>query len=260
MSEKKDPIIFIDSGIGGLTYLHPTMQKYPQEYYIYVADSANFPYGEKSAAQLLGLLEKLAGHLQNVFQPKAVVIACNTATLVAYDRLKQIFNCPVMGVKPMLTPETLFGCPTPIGILSTEASARQISLTETSSLQEISFHPASVLVQFIENYWLGSSKKERELIITPFVQEFQAKGLQTVMLSCTHFLYLKEQFIQALPKITFVDYLQEIEKVLAQTLQLQEGSNSVAQGKLYQTAKKRVEQYEHFANSFHLDYEGILIP
>lgn len=260
MSTFRSPIIFLDSGIGGLTYLKAIMQKYPGEDYVYIADSVNFPYGEKSARRLRGLLEPLANHLEMVFSPKAVVVACNTATLVAYQLLQDIFSCPVVGVKPILTPQALAECQAPISILATESSIRQIALLDLPKDRQIYFHPAGILVNFVENHWLSSSQEEQKAIIQPFVEEFVAKSIKTVMLSCTHFLYLKDTFKTALPGVLFLDYLSEIESVLLTRIKLNSDPANKCRGKLYQTSPRCVEQYEHLCQNFDLKYVGLLLP
>lgn len=249
----------MDSGIGGLKYLQWIKNKYPYESYIYIADSANFPYGEKSAVCLRPMIEKLARHLENHFSPKAVVVACNTATLTAYDLFKKAFNCPVMGIQPILTDQALKNYQAPIAILATEASICQIASKNFDMNKKIIFCPAGVLVNFVENYWISSSTEEKKLIIKPFTEEFLEKNVHVVMLSCTHFLYLKNEFQQALPDVQFLDYLNEMEKSLSEKVKLNTKVRNWASATLYQTANWRIEQYEFLCASFGLKFGGQMI-
>ncbi len=253
------PIIFIDSGIGGLKYLQWIKEKYPYESYIYIADSANFPYGEKSSVRLRPVIEKLAWHLENQFKPKAVIVACNTATLTAYDLLKKTFECPVIGVQPILFPHILKEYTPPIAILATEASIRQIAANQLDIGHDLIFCPAGVLVNFVENYWISSSAEEKKVIIRPFVEEFLEKNVHTVMLSCTHFLYLKNEFQQALPDVQFLDYLSEMEKTLLEKVKLNTKVRNWASAILYQTANCRIEQYEFLCATFGLKFGGQML-
>lgn len=249
----------MDSGIGGLKYLQWIKDKYPYESYIYIADSANFPYGEKSPVRLRPAIEKLSEHLEKHFSPKAVVAACNTATLTAYDLLKKTFDCPVMGVQPILTAQALKNYQPPIAILATEASIRQIASQNFDTNQNFIFCPAGVLVNFVENYWISSSAEEKKLIIKPFTEEFLEKNVHTVMLSCTHFLYLKNEFQQELPDVQFLDYLSEMEKTLSEKVKLNTKVRNWATATLYQTANCRIEQYEFLCASFGLKFGGQMI-
>lgn len=259
MNRQFSPIVFIDSGIGGLKYLQWIKDKYPYESYIYIADSANFPYGEKSPVHLRSIIEKLAMHLEEKFSPKAVVTACNTATLTACDLLEKIFKCPITGVQPILSQEIREKYQTPIAVLATEASIRKIAPQNLLPNENLIFCPAGVLVNFVENYWISSSREEKELIIRPFTEEFLEKNVRTVTLSCTHFLYLKNEFQNALPDVFFVDYLEETEKAILQKVKLNTKVRNWNSAVLYQTASCRTEQYEFLCASFGLKFGGRIL-
>ena len=96
------PIIFIDSGIGGLPYLEQTRKTLPKENYIYVADTTAFPYGEKSQEDLKKIVVERVSILIERFLPKTLVVACNTASVVALSTLRSHFDIPFVGVEPYL--------------------------------------------------------------------------------------------------------------------------------------------------------------
>ncbi|MDM5278994.1 glutamate racemase [Paenibacillus silvae] len=96
-------IAFFDSGIGGLTVLHKALQQFPEESYIYYADTLHVPYGTKSADEvhgyILGCIEAIVR--QNA---EAIVIACNTATSLAVSELRSRYDIPIIGMEPAVKP------------------------------------------------------------------------------------------------------------------------------------------------------------
>ncbi|MGL4524199.1 MAG: glutamate racemase [Spirochaetia bacterium] len=258
MESYSRPIVFIDSGIGGLKYLEFVRNQYPNYTYVYVADSANFPYGKKTRHELESIFLPYAKHIHSILNPQAVVISCNTATLVGYDIFKENFDCPVLGVQPILNAPAIETYSKPIGILATEASVR--CLISQPSLQKIDLHffPASTLVDFIEYHWISSSHEEKLVFLKPFAKDIQSKNIHTLMLSCTHFSHLKNELAMLLPNIILLDFVQEAGIKLAKELELIAHPSIVGQGKLYQTSMQRSEEYRCFADLFHLSYSGIL--
>ena len=92
----KAPIGSFDSGAGGLCVLNQLKKAYPLEDFLFLADTANFPYGEKSP-EVIQQLALYCGKLLEARGCKALVIACNTATAYALDLLKQQISIPVIG-------------------------------------------------------------------------------------------------------------------------------------------------------------------
>jgi len=93
-----------DSGVGGLSIAKCIHKHLPNENLIYVADSLYAPYGDKSSTVIIERVNKLADWLisQNV---KAIVVACNTATVIAIEQLRSRVNLPIIGVEPAIKPE-----------------------------------------------------------------------------------------------------------------------------------------------------------
>ena len=77
------PILFFDSGVGGLSVLEPTLKLLPNAPIVYAADSAGFPYGKRSEAEIASRVPALLGRLVERFHPRLAVIACNTASTIA---------------------------------------------------------------------------------------------------------------------------------------------------------------------------------
>ena len=92
------PILFFDSGVGGLSVLQPTRAILPNAPIVYAADNAGYPYGTKSEAELAARVPALLGRLVERFRPRLAVIACNTASTIALDHVRAALDLPVVMV------------------------------------------------------------------------------------------------------------------------------------------------------------------
>ncbi len=119
------PLLFFDSGVGGLTVLGPTRALLPNAPIVYAADSAGFPYGTRSEAELAARVPALLGRLVERFRPRLAVIACNTASTIALDHVRAALDIPVVGTVPAIKPAAELSKSRVIGVLGTEATVRQ---------------------------------------------------------------------------------------------------------------------------------------
>ncbi|RYE01493.1 MAG: glutamate racemase, partial [Sphingomonadales bacterium] len=103
MSDRR-PILFFDSGMGGLSVLAPTAALLPHAPIVYVADSAGFPYGTRSEAEIAARVPALLGRLVERHHPRLVVIACNTASTIALSAVRAALDLPVVGTVPAIKP------------------------------------------------------------------------------------------------------------------------------------------------------------
>ena len=94
------PILFYDSGAGGLPYLKSARSRVPGAGYVYLADRKSFPLGEKPAPVVRRLVLQSISLAVRRFDPFLIVIACNTASVVALDSLRKSFSVPFVGVVP----------------------------------------------------------------------------------------------------------------------------------------------------------------
>ena len=119
------PILFFDSGVGGLSVLGPTRALLPAAPIVYAADNAAFPYGTKSEAELAARVPALLGRLVERFRPRLAVIACNTASTIALDHVRAALDIPVVGTVPAIKPAAEQSRTRVIGVLGTAATVRQ---------------------------------------------------------------------------------------------------------------------------------------
>src|SRR3982751_2114055 len=123
--QAKAPLLFFDSGVGGLSVLAPTRVLLPDAPIVYAADSAGFPYGPKTEAELAARVPALFGRLVERYRPRLAVIACNTASTIALDHVRAALDLPVVGTVPAIKPAAEMSKSRVIGVLGTQATVRQ---------------------------------------------------------------------------------------------------------------------------------------
>src|SRR5438067_9929236 len=119
------PLLFFDSGVGGLSVLAPTRALLPNAPIVYAADSAGFPYGKRSEAEIASRVPALIGRLVERYRPRLAVIACNTASTIALEHVRSALDLPVVGTVPAIKPAAEMSKTRVIGVLGTEANVRQ---------------------------------------------------------------------------------------------------------------------------------------
>ncbi len=187
--------IFFDSGTGGLPYMHYLQEKCPKARCIYLADTKNFPYGEKTAAEVT-LAASLA--LQTIFKdyiPRAVVISCNTLSIVALDFFRKQFpNIAFVGTVPAIKMAGEQSINRRIGLLATNRTVKssyvQKLIDDFASDCEIVFRGDPELISFIENSFFFATNEQKEAAVRPSVDYFRSNGVDTIVLGCTHFLHI----------------------------------------------------------------------
>ena len=208
-------IVFIDSGIGGLPYCIDFFKKNPKEEICYLADTENFPYGPRSSGELASILVKLTKKLLKKINPKIIVIACNTATIAAIASLRQNFpKVPFVGTVPALKSAAMSCSNKKIGVLGTERTIEEIrSLRLVDDTFEIHGIAAPELVEFIEKNFDITDETEKTEIVKKYIELFRAANAGSIVLGCTHFLFLQDEFRrEASPDIFVFDSIEGITK------------------------------------------------
>ena len=119
------PLLFFDSGVGGLSVLGPARMLLPSAPIVYAADSAWFPYGKRTEAEIAERVPALLARLVERFRPRLAVIACNTASTIALDHARAALDLPIVGTVPAIKPAAEMSTTRVIGVLGTEATVRQ---------------------------------------------------------------------------------------------------------------------------------------
>lgn len=187
------PIGIFDSGIGGLSIMQCIKQHLPNENLLYVADTINAPYGEKSTAFIQQRVNDIAAWFIEK-NTKAIVVACNTATVSAIDQLRKIINIPVIGVEPAIKPAANISQRKKVAVLVTQATAenqRFLNLVDQyRNNSDVYIQPCPGLVELIEHDKKDSA--DCKLLLNSFLTPLIAKGVDTIVLGCTHYPLVKD--------------------------------------------------------------------
>jgi glutamate racemase len=271
-----EPILFFDSGAGGLPYLAMMRERLPREGYVYVADRRNYPYGEKTAAELRTLVVQSVGLALRRFAPKLVVVACNTASVVALEALRAAYAVPFVGVVPAVKPAAreLAG-----GRLAVVATRRTVSgrylrqlIQDFAPGLDVLTIPVRKLVDYAEFAPPPRRAEEDEAIVRRELAPYLGRGLGAVVLGCTHFTLLEESFRRVLGAgVRLIDSrdgvtrravsLLEAKGLLSpeQAGEADRGGTGEARLFLHGGAGDR-ERYGAFARAFALELAGELDP
>lgn len=183
------PLGIFDSGVGGLTVVRAVQELLPAEDILYLGDTARLPYGSKSPETIRQFADEDVRFLiaKGV---KAVVVACNTATAHALPRLLEQYRVPIIGViEPGVEAALDDAGATRIGIIATRGTIRSHAYQHALALRRtglmIHGQATPLLVPFIEENWIDHPAT-REVLKT-YLDPLIDKGIDTLMLACTHY-------------------------------------------------------------------------
>ena len=216
------PILLFDSGVGGLTVLAELRKLLPQAPVIYAADIAGLPYGAKSEAEVAARVCGLLGRMAERWQPRLICIACNTASTIALEMVRDVLETPIVGTVPAIKPAAALTRSGVIGVLGTEATIRQGYVDRLEAKfavgKTLIRHSAGGLVTLAEAKLRGEpiAPDAVHSEIAGLLAHPDAEGLDTVVLACTHFPLLAEELSAAFaPNVRFVDGAQGIARRIA---------------------------------------------
>ena len=205
------PLLFFDSGVGGLSVLGPTRALLPKAPIVYAADSAGFPYGKRSDADLAERVPELLGRLVERFHPRLAVIACNTASTIALDHARAALDIPIVGTVPAIKPAAEMSKSRVIGVLGTQATVRQPYVDDLSARFAadctVIRHGSPELVELAETKLAGGevSIEAVRAAIAPMIAQARGVQMDVMVLACTHFPLLADEIAAAYPVIAQVD-------------------------------------------------------
>lgn len=194
------PIGLFDSGIGGTSIWKEIHTLLPNENTIYLADSKNAPYGQKSKEEIIALSKKNTEFLLNQ-NAKLIVVACNTATTNAINELRATYDIPFIGIEPAIKPAAKSSETHTIGILATKGtlsselfSKSVLNYPTTKIVEQVGFG----LVQLIEEGKKNS--KEMTLLLKSYLEPMVKANIDYLVLGCSHYPYLIPQIKKIIPK------------------------------------------------------------
>ena len=203
-----------DSGVGGISIWEEINQLLPYEATVYLADSKNAPYGERSKDEILQLCIKNTERLL-LASCKIIVVACNTATTNAITYLRNNYNVPFIGIEPAVKPAALKSETGAIGILATRGTLSsnlftQTAATYTKNLKVIEQY-GDGLVELIEEGKITTPEMENLLI--KYLSPMIAQNIDHLVLGCTHYPFLVPQIKKILPStVTIIDSAKPVAK------------------------------------------------
>lgn len=195
-----NPIGLFDSGIGGTSIWTAIHDLLPNENTIYLADSKNAPYGQKSKEEIIQLSIKNTEFLLNQ-NCKTIVVACNTATTNAIKELRAKYKIPFIGIEPAIKPAALSSKTQTIGILATQGTLNSELFHQTVQKfqhTKIIEQIGHGLVPLIEKGEIDS--EEMNELLHQYLKPMIAANIDYLVLGCSHYPYLIPQIKKILPK------------------------------------------------------------
>ncbi|QHL91355.1 glutamate racemase [Sphingomonas changnyeongensis] len=204
------PLLFFDSGVGGMSVLAAAQRLLPTAPIVYAADSAGYPYGTRTEAEIAARVPALLGRLVERFQPRVAIIACNTASTIALGHVRAALDLPVVGTVPAIKPAALASKSRVIGVLGTEATVRQPYVdrlaAEFAGDCTVLRHGSAELVDLAEAKLRGEATDPAAYarILTGLTDQPGGERMDVVVLACTHFRLVEPELSAARP-LTYLD-------------------------------------------------------
>ena len=206
------PLLFFDSGVGGLSVLAPVRARLPRAPIVYAADTAFFPYGVKTEAEIAGRVPVLLGRLAERYRPRLIVIACNTASTIALGPVRAALDIPVVGTVPAIRPAALASRTRAIGVLGTDATVRQPYVDRLAEEYAadclVLRHGSAALVALAEAHLRGQPTADDayRAVLAGLLDQPGGGRIDTVVLACTHFPLVADRLAAVSPRpLAFVD-------------------------------------------------------
>lgn len=208
MSLSEKPIGIFDSGLGGLTVVKAVLEHMPYENIIYLGDSLNVPYGEKTSGQITEFVFKNTEFLLK-HGVKAVAIACNTADATSRGKLMQCYSLPIIGViGPASHKAANLTKNKKVGVIATSTAVNSGAYERTIKAYlsdcEVFSVAAPKLVPLVEAGKIHKDDREMTDALKSYLMPLKQKGIDTLILGCTHYPLVYELVKDILPDINIV--------------------------------------------------------
>ena len=182
------PIGIFDSGMGGISVLAEAMKVLNNESFIYFGDNLYAPYGTKSSEKIYDRAKYIVDFLiqKNV---KAILIACNTASSVAAERMRNEYDLPIIAMEPALKPAALEFPGKDIAVLATELTLRLEKFKRLMNKYGSNAIPIACpkIVEYVE-----SSNQDEDKLIEYLKSLIENNKYSAIVLGCTHFVFVKD--------------------------------------------------------------------
>jgi glutamate racemase len=253
------PIGLFDSGIGGTSIWREIHNLLPNEDTIYLADSKNAPYGQKSKEEIISLSCKNTELLLEM-NSKIIVVACNTATTNAIAELRAKYDVPFIGIEPAIKPAAIHSATQKIGILATKGTLSSELFNKAVEIYrdtEIVEQIGHGLVELIEDGKIDSQEMDR--LLREYLYPMIEANIDYLVLGCSHYPYLIPQIHKIIPrKIRIIDSGEAVARQTHHILKERTGFTNAENGRasFYTNANPKVlagilkQQFEVMAKDF----------
>ena len=182
-----------DSGVGGLSVLREILKVLPGQDYVYYADNANCPHGEKTRELIIDRARKITETLKDK-GAEIIVVACNTATAAAISTLRKEYEIPFIGMEPAVKPAVRDTKTGVIGVLATAGTLKAQKYIDTrerfADNVTVVEHVGKGFVELVESG--KTSGPEAEAIVASSLKPLLDAGADTIVLGCTHYPFLSD--------------------------------------------------------------------
>ncbi|WP_267378658.1 MULTISPECIES: glutamate racemase [unclassified Sphingomonas] len=211
MSDSR-PILFFDSGVGGLSVVRAARAALPDAPFVYAADSAGFPYGTRTEDEIAARVPALLGRLAERYRPRLIVIACNTASTIALPAVRAALDIGVVGTVPAIKPAAALSRTRTIGVLGTQATVRQAYVDDLAARFAadctVIRHGSAALVEMAEGVLHGrpSPRSAYAAVLAGLFDQPGGGAIDTIVNACTHFPLVEAELAAEAPEgVRFVD-------------------------------------------------------
>lgn len=202
------PIGIFDSGVGGLTVVSKIMEILPEESFVYFGDTARMPYGDKTPDEIKKFVSQIINFLIQK-ESKAIVMACNTSSAIAYEDSVKKYNIPIIGViNSAISAAIKLTKNNKIGVIANEATVRSCAypnaLNKISADSKVIYQQACpLLVPLVERGEIDTPHAKK--ILKEYLLPLKEKGIDTLILGCTHYPYFYKSIKETLKNVQILD-------------------------------------------------------
>ncbi len=206
MARPDQPLLILDSGVGGLSVLRELRALLPKAPIVYAADNDFYPYGTKSAAAIEARVPALLGRLARRYDPALIVIACNTASTIALDPVRAALHVPIVGTVPAIKPAAALSKTRAIGVLGTDATIVQPYVdrlaAEFAADCLVVRHGSAELVDLAEAKLRGEPADPAACArsLDGLLSRTGGESVDVIVLACTHFPLVEAELKAAAPR------------------------------------------------------------
>lgn len=251
------PIGIFDSGLGGLSVLRYARERFPDEAFVYLADQRWAPYGDRSREEIFSYTNLAVNRLIEL-DVKGVVIACNTASDVALERMRELHpHLPFVGIEPAVKPAVASSQSGIVGVLATTGtvtgSRLRSLISKYAGASTVLTQACPGLVELIED-GLGDSS-QAEALLREYVTPLVAAGADALVIGCTHYSFVADRIgAIAGPAVTIIDPADAVAKQIGRAMTI----DGTCGGTRYETSGDAVRMRRQLQEMF--DEESAVYP